>query len=233
MVALAELRERWERLTRTAYGDRSAPDGQRIGVESLEDTADRYAARRADALGQVQRIIAGKAVDVANRRVAEAGDATDLTELRTRAGESVAAAADRIAKGGGRGEVWDNLQSDPRAIGYARISSKPPPCYWCAILISQGKTYATKKAALVSSSEARQGDEYHDHCNCIAVPLFADEQYEGPEFDQSRAYRDLWDDLMKKNGKDSYEARRALRRLLYAERRAAERTTPAAPEAAA
>lgn len=208
-MTLGELRAQWERLTRTPYGDRTTPDGTRIGLEVLDDFNDRHAARRAAALDQVERIIAGTAVDTANLRVDQAGPGTDLGELHVKAGESVAAAADRIAKGGGRGAVWDSLKSDPRALGYARISSDPPPCYWCAILISQGRAYTSKQAAQIGAD----GNRYHDHCACIAVPLFSKAQFEGSEFDTSRTYRGVWNTIAEKT-EDSYEARRIFRRWI-------------------
>jgi hypothetical protein len=218
-LTLGQLRDQWARLTRTDYGPRTVPDATPIDVASLEGFADRFAARRAAALDQVDRIIAGTAVDLANRRIAEAGDGANLTDLHNAAGERAAAAADRIAKNGGRGTVWDATKSDPRALGYARISLNPPPCYWCAILISQGRAYSSHKAAQFDAD----GNLYHDHCACVAVPLFTTGQFGGSEFDLSRRYRQVWDGLMSEHN-DSYEARRAFRRLLEAEQRESGKT---------
>lgn len=218
-LTLADLRAQWERLTRTPYGDRSTADATRIDMETLEDFNDRYAARRAAVLAQVEQIISGAAVDLANQRLAEAGPGADLTELHNAAGERIAATADKLAKAGGRGAVWDSLQSDPRAIGYVRVSLDPPPCYFCYILMSQGGTYGSKRAALVGAD----GNSYHDRCGCVAVPLFTEDQYAGGEFDLHRQYRARWDDLYRQYG-DSYEAMRALRRSLDAEQRATSST---------
>lgn len=63
---------------------------------------------------------------------------------------------------GGRQTILDSVAADPEAVGWARVTDGDP-CYFCLTLASRGAVYKSEQTA---SFEA------HDHCACIAMPVF-------------------------------------------------------------
>lgn len=63
---------------------------------------------------------------------------------------------------GGRQTILDSVAADKEALGWARVTDGDP-CYFCLTLASRGAVYKSEQSA---SFEA------HDHCECIAIPVF-------------------------------------------------------------
>jgi hypothetical protein len=96
----------------------------------------------------------------------------------------------KFALNGGRGEVEQLVAADAsgrirerKAIGYARFTedSDTGPCYFCAVLASQGAVYLTK-GAFNASNRKFVGDgpaKVHDHCKCQLRPVYSsDDKYD-------------------------------------------------------
>lgn len=116
-----------------------------------------------------------------------------LDQAHLKAGSQQAAAAARIGMNGGRTTSWLLQENDKRAIGYVRVSLTGTPCGWCAMLISRGPVYKS-----ASSAGYGEGDQYHDNCHCIAVPVFSDNQYQNdPRFALNRQYAEQWPQVTK------------------------------------
>lgn len=161
----------------------------------------------------------------------------DVLDAFNQAGNRQAAAAMRITLNAARGLVYDLADTDQRVIGWARFSRTGKPCGWCAMLISRGVVYKTaqaaggksSRAASVQSGEAKESDLYHDHCRCVAVPIFALSQYQQSAlFDANRKYAELWRTYIK--GK--YSGDRALSEWRKIIRRLNAQAEDATPEAA-
>ena len=107
------------------------------------------------------------------------------------AGAKGVAAAERIVLNAAREPVQQFGKSDPRVIGYVRVSGTGTPCGWCAMLISRGVVYRTKESA-------GEDNTWHDNCHCYAEPVYSMEQYESdPRFDLNREMSDLWPKVTK------------------------------------
>lgn len=103
-------------------------------------------------------------------------------------------AAVKQTMNGGRGEVQQLVVIDARkrfknrqVTGWARFTedSTNGPCYFCALLASQGAVYLTSKAFNRSNAKF-VGDgpaKVHDHCKCTLRPVYRTE--------------DKWDDRAK------------------------------------
>jgi hypothetical protein len=74
----------------------------------------------------------------------------------------LAAASEKLVLDTGRDTVIANVQRDPVAKGWARLT-EPDPCYFCAMLAARGAVYRSKKTA---------GFEAHDNCRCHVEPWF-------------------------------------------------------------
>ena len=106
------------------------------------------------------------------------------------AGSAEAAKAANVAMNGTRAHLALVASGDDKIIGYARVSNSGHPCYFCAALISRGVVYASKASA---GTRASDGKEYHDNCNCSAIPVFSMKQYNTSEtFQQNRDMKALW-----------------------------------------
>ncbi|ALY07326.1 MuF-like minor capsid protein [Mycobacterium phage Kahlid] len=130
------------------------------------------------------------------RQVARAKPESEAMEAGKSASQAVGATK---ATDGGRSEVLQFVQREaPRrlkqgkAIGYARKTDNNP-CYFCAILASQGAVYYKETAFADSSSKLREvkwssnrdkgarrafiGDgpaKVHDNCQCTMRPVFSE-----------------------------------------------------------
>lgn len=159
-------------------------------IDALEDdsTAEEEAEIILDALGprNLERKLEQIRDDLPAREVDRLRE-----EARRAVARRQAAAAERMIKNGGRGAVFDLADKDDQVLGWARVSMTGTPCGWCAMLISRGPVY--KSATSASIGLDHEGDLYHDNCNCIAVPVFSEEQYaEDPRFNLNREYGQLW-----------------------------------------
>lgn len=107
----------------------------------------------------------------------------------------------RIVSDGARETVAMNADGDPVGTTYARHASANA-CAFCALLATRGDAYGSKGAAervvgrgktpadeivgwrgkQAKGVKARGiqslGHKYHDHCHCVAVPVFPGEGYE-------------------------------------------------------
>lgn len=126
-------------------------------------------------------------------------------EAHRKAGSRAASVAERITKNAARGLTYSLAEYDGLVMGWARFSTTGTPCGWCAMLISRGPVY--KSAASASIAENDDGnrtnsmDQYHDNCNCIAIPVFSRDQFERSSiFDLNRTYGELWQKGDRMNG---------------------------------
>ncbi|MEV4642765.1 hypothetical protein AB0J80_36030 [Actinoplanes sp. NPDC049548] len=148
-------------------------------------------------------------------------------DAHSRAGTRQAAAVSRLVMNGARSATWSLGELDRRVIGYARVSESGTPCGWCAMLISRGAVYKTKRGA-----EYSDGDKYHDNCHCHAEPLFTTDQYADKRFELNRSYGRLWPTVTAgKSGKAAVAAWRAYIRAETTASAQAARSTPIAQEA--
>lgn len=75
----------------------------------------------------------------------------------------LAQASEKLVLDVGRDTVIGNVQRDPVAKGWARLT-EPDPCYWCAMLAARGAVYRSQKTASFDA---------HDHCRCHVEPWFS------------------------------------------------------------
>lgn len=170
-------------------------DDERIGVEKLDGLVNDHARLERSAQDEADEVLEmlgtrnleHKVAAIDTSRPADQVDA-QRAEAHQRAGTRQAAAAERLVINGARGVLWSNADRDRRVIGYARVSRTGTPCGWCAMLISRGAVYKSKRGATYSD-----GDKYHDNCHCYAEPLFSQAQYTSDaKFDLNRDYEGLW-----------------------------------------
>lgn len=90
----------------------------------------------------------------------QAGPAAEMAGVR------LSGAASRLAIQGAREAVLTLVGKDQEAEAWARILG-PRPCYFCAMLASRGPVYKTERSA---------GFQAHNHCMCVAVPVFSADQ---------------------------------------------------------
>lgn len=155
-------------------------------VSALIDRLDEEA--EAEAIDQLDNLGIGNLVKkISNEREPEE---PKLAEVYDIANARQAAAAMRIMQNAARGLVYDLSETDLRIIGWVRYSTSGDPCAFCAMLISRGLIYKTRKSAGVT--EPGGTSDWHDNCRCVAVPVFQAEQYASELFDQNRYYEDLW-----------------------------------------
>ncbi|MCK2239392.1 MULTISPECIES: hypothetical protein [unclassified Crossiella] len=141
------------------------------------------------------------------------GRGMDPRQAADHAAPAVAAATVRQARAAGRAAMLAYLRSDPRALGYMRVTDGDP-CAFCAMLASRGAVYLTKSSALTDKGNPEDG--YHDGCGCEAEPVYTTT----PALPEaSRRFAQLY----KKHaeGLPAKQARNAFRRAYEADRRAA------------
>lgn len=138
------------------------------------------------------------------RRIKDIEDEAERVEEWTKAGEKVAATASRIARNGGRNAQQAMRTRDRKALGYARVCSQEHdqlgPCHFCAMLMSREYTYDSERSAAGASGRRgtrRDGERYHDNCDCVAVPIWSEEQWKDPQFDLNRHYSKQWGTVTK------------------------------------
>jgi hypothetical protein len=221
----------------SSSSDSGAQEGEddasdRILIEELDDLersqAEEDARLDAEAERELRTVLQNlgpKNLDNKISGIDDSQPASDVDRLRKKAhdeaGARQAAAAGRVAKNGGRSELWNTMQRDKRALAWARVSTTGTPCGFCAMLISRGAVYKTAESAMFN-----EGDLYHDNCNCIAVPIFSEEQYQSSRFDLNRKYQEEWPKVTKGlSGKAALSAwRRYIRQTQKSEAQAASAT---------
>lgn len=209
------LRRRFESLAQAlggsvalaAAGSRTArSDGSTtVKIDTLPDLAKSLNQLEADAAKQVAEnlhVLGPQNLDgklkVNGEKVATV---TQLDDHRAKThadvGNRQAASASRNAMNGARGSLFLAADRDNKVIGYVRMSRTGTPCGFCAMLISRGVVYR-------SAATAGEMDQYHDNCNCFAVPVFSMSQYESDDiFALNREYHDLWPIVTKGLGGDA------------------------------
>ncbi|MFI2673894.1 hypothetical protein ACH5AU_30800 [Streptomyces albidoflavus] len=206
-------------------------DWERILVEELEGLREEEERVERQAEEELRLVLESLGTTNLDRRLA-AGDA-DPDDAHRQAGAQQAAAASRVAMNGGRSSTWTHMSRDRRALGYVRLSRSGTPCGWCAMLISRGPVYKSKRSTLFND-----GDKYHDNCHCYAMPIWNRDQYQSSELTAlSRQYEALWPEVTK--GHTGKAAVTVWRRFIRARQREAKqaaaqearRTTDTAPEA--
>lgn len=90
----------------------------------------------------------------------------------------VAGALTKLVLSGGRMTITGAVDRDPRALGWARVTSGDP-CTFCRMLASRGPVYKSEKSA---------DFEAHDHDACMPEAVYRGEQDEGPAPADSEKY---------------------------------------------
>lgn len=92
-----------------------------------------------------------------------------------------------------------------KAVAWARVATGLETCGWCLMLASRGPVYDSEQSA---------GGEggWHDGCDCKAVPVFVENDWEG--IDRYKAAEEMWKQETK--GYSGKDAINALRRAAYA-----------------
>lgn len=108
-------------------------------------------------------------------------------------------ATQREVAGGARETVEDNVEKDPAKPRFARHASANA-CAFCALLASRGPVYR-------SAESAGAGRKYHNHCHCVAVPVW-DGKYEQAPYvaGWESAYKDASRAVIKSVGKADTKA---------------------------
>lgn len=89
-----------------------------------------------------------------------------------------AGALTKLVLSGGRMTITGAVEQDPRALGWARVTSGDP-CTFCRMLASRGPAYKSEKSA---------DFEAHDHDACMPEALFRGRQDEGAAVADSAKY---------------------------------------------
>lgn len=144
------------------------------------------------------------------------------------------AVAVKEAQNGGRATLREAVQTDPQAVGWARVEGGGESCAFCLMLISRGPVYknANEAGLKAASNESaieiwqrydRTGNDselmdlmarWHENCDCRVVPVF--DELDWPGRDEYLDAEALWAKTTKgfgggRNGGDKLKAfRRAL-----------------------
>lgn len=92
---------------------------------------------------------------------------------------SVSGAVTRHVLAGGRDALLESVAADPEALGWARVTDGNP-CYFCALLASRGPVY---------KDQASAGFQAHDHCACMAEPVYPGADWPGRAREYAALYR--------------------------------------------
>lgn len=97
---------------------------------------------------------------------------------------TLAGSAQRLALAGERDTVAATVRDSGVIVGWRR-QTDGDPCFFCAMLASRGSVY---KSGATAGDLQFGGTQYHDHDQCVAVPLYERED-EPPEV---LALQDAW-----------------------------------------
>lgn len=186
--------------TFAAVSDRSALEISDFMVAAVPDIVDPYAATSGEFSAQWYddqkpgSSFRAKPADLPEHAALEASTRWALSPLfGGGSGDPVtmlAGAAQRSIVNTSRNTIVDNAEREPGTL-WARHASAGA-CAFCALLATRGAVYSSKAAAgavrgrgrdrATTRGEQKAGGKYHDHCNCIAVPVRAGDTYEPPEY---------------------------------------------------
>jgi hypothetical protein len=175
-LALADLANAWDRLDLT-------------DPEAARDTLLRLMPALSDTYGALAAAVAADWYDdlrrdrgLAGAFSAQPADTVDLERVegstRRIAGHlwtdtpeaALPALSGRLGKyvlQPGRDTIREAVRLDPSNPRWARIPSSPKPCDFCQMLAGRGAVYLSEDTA--------DGNDYHDHCGCIASPMWDDD----------------------------------------------------------
>lgn len=124
----------------------------------------------------------------------------------------------RHVRNHGRFTIDESVRADPRVM-YARVLQGEKDCNFCLVLASRGPVYGDSTLATRRKSD---GKEYHDNCNCIAVPMVGrwvvDEsvarnfRWEGQRF-AGHNFEQLYDEVYKPHWQEGDSMRDVVRRM--------------------
>lgn len=135
----------------------------------------------------------------------------DEFEAEERARKATEASGERLVLNGGRDALEQTGKSDRDAIGWMRVSDGDP-CAFCALMVSRGAVYRTKRTAGESANDQFVGAgmfKFHDLCGCTVAPVFTRDEFMS---DEAKRLRDIYKEhAAHLNGADARnEFRRAL-----------------------
>lgn len=101
-------------------------------------------------------------------------------------GDRAAATVERHVRNAAREAISDAAELAGSEVGWARVLSGTESCTFCAMLASRGPAYNSAEAAGFVTQrsgryDSREAKAYHDHCDCIVVPVFDGEPWYGQE----------------------------------------------------
>lgn len=110
----------------------------------------------------------------------------DVNASRAVMAKRMAGSVQRQAMAADRDTTHQTIDANESIVGWRRVSDGSP-CSWCAMLISRGAVYKSKRSAETvvgrrgvargAGPEARAiGQSYHDNDGCTAVPLYESEE---------------------------------------------------------
>jgi hypothetical protein len=95
-----------------------------------------------------------------------------VKDAREAATVKIGGAVARHVQNGGRQTLYDNIQADPVALGYIRIT-KQNPCYFCAMLASRGIVFGEDSFDESDPRFTGSGTaKVHDSCACTLKPVY-------------------------------------------------------------
>lgn len=126
--------------------------------------------------------------------------------------ERLDGAATKLVLDAGRDATAVAAVEDPQARGWVRVA-RPDACYFCRMLAirpaARGWLYTSRETAETKAD----GSKYHDHCKCVAAPVFEGQDYDPPAY--VRDWLKLWNSSTE--GKAGKKAVNAFRRAVYPE----------------
>lgn len=187
-IAVAQLLAEWPNLPLDDPLALSAPLGDLL-AELIQDFAAATAALGADWYDELR-----EASEVPGLYVADLADEVSLDRILSSADwaaggawvdeqkalRDASAFLERIVAEGDRDTIDLNVGRDPASPRYARYASADA-CAFCALNATRGPVFRTEDAA---------GNKYHDHCRCIAVPVWDRADYDEAPYvaDWRKAY---------------------------------------------
>lgn len=161
--AQVEASLRWA--TKRLWDDRVLepdPEFDRLWRQILgEEAAADLAALDEEDLADIGDDLLDKPAEPAEHELSPAADR--LAKTRTK----VDGIASRLVTDVGRGAVIDSVSEDRQATGWVRIASASA-CAFCRMLAQRGPVYSEDTARF----------QAHDHCKCIAAPIFEGDSWE-------------------------------------------------------
>lgn len=178
----------------------------RYGSASGAAAVDYYrAARAAQVPGRASvRVAAGPteaAVQDAVRGAVSPLYGPVATDTTTAARDAVDATVQRLVLNQGRDTIIDNVEADPAAKGWARVT-EVGACSFCIMLALRAG------AGLLYKTERSGAFQAHDHCACHVEPVFTAHE---PSH-RMRTMQQLWESSTK--GRSGHDARVAFRQAV-------------------